>query len=118
MFKVPEKYRIISGYIGSDSSYGNNGAFYIPMGNSHNAFTMASDGEGWEHVSVTMSHGKTPDWVEMNQIKSIFWGDEDCVMQLHPPNSNYINNHRACLHLWRPIGQDIPQPPWALVGVK
>jgi hypothetical protein len=51
-------------------------------------------------------------------IKDTFWDGEDCVMQLHPPRSEYVNNHPYCLHLWRPTdGRVIPQPPSIFVGV-
>lgn len=49
-------------------------------------------------------------------VKSIFWDDEDAVMQLHPPRSEWVNNHRYCLHLWRPVGVEIPLPPSWMVG--
>lgn len=75
-----------------------------------------SDGLGWEHVSVSTT-GRTPNWDEMCFVKAMFWDDEDCVMQLHPPRSVYVNVHRHCLHLWRPNdGSVIPQPPTHLVG--
>jgi hypothetical protein len=54
----------------------------------------------------------------MSFVKSLFWSDEECVMQLHPPASAYVNNHPHCLHLWRPTRQQIPMPPEILVGVK
>ncbi|WFU14475.1 hypothetical protein [Bradyrhizobium sp. CB3481] len=38
-------------------------------------------------------------------------------MQLHPPQSQYVNNSRYCLHLWKPTNQDIPTPPACFVGV-
>jgi hypothetical protein len=49
-------------------------------------------------------------------VKDLFWDDEECVMQLHPPKSDYVNCHPNCLHLWKPVGQDIPRPPSELVG--
>ena len=60
-----------------------------------------SDGEGWEHVSVS-TRGRCPNWDEMVFVKNLFWGPDDVVMQLHPPQSAYVNNHPHCLHLWRP----------------
>ena len=74
-----------------------------------------SDGEGWEHVSVS-TPGRCPNWKEMCFVKALFWAPDDVVMQLHPAESNYVNNHPHCLHLWRPQGQTIPQPPAVLVG--
>lgn len=121
MFKVPEKYRITDHPImSSDSSYGNNGAFKIPLGKAW-AYCIASDGDGWEHVSchiVETFMQRTPTWSEMCKIKDLFWEAEDCVIQYHPPKSEYVNNHQHTLHLWRPIGQEIPLPDSILVGLK
>jgi hypothetical protein len=38
-------------------------------------------------------------------------------MQLHPPRSEWVSNAEFCLHLWRPVGVDIPRPPALMVGV-
>ena len=115
MFHVPEKYRVKNGRMASDESYGNNGAFSVPM--SGRLLVIASDGEGWEHVSVSLK-SRCPTWREMCFVKAIFWDNEDTVMQLHPPKSEYVNNHPFCLHLWRPINQSIPIPDSILVGIK
>jgi hypothetical protein len=86
------------------------------------AVVISSIGMDWEHISVHMedSRGKesTPTWEEMAFIKFLFWDEEEPVMQLHPPRSTYINNHRNVLHMWKPIGQEIPLPPSILVGIK
>jgi hypothetical protein len=76
-----------------------------------------SDGEGWEHVSVS-TRGRCPNWDEMRFIKDLYWSADDVVMQLHPGRAEYVNNHPYCLHLWRPQGQTIPTPPPLLVGVR
>lgn len=113
MFKVPEKFRIRSGAMGSDESYGNNGAFAID-----DKHIIASDGEGWEHVSVSLSN-RTPNWDEMVFIKNMFWDENDLVIQFHPPKSEYINNHPFCLHLWRKAGSNFfcEVPHKLLVGI-
>lgn len=123
MFKVPNKDRITYGVMGSGDHYGNNGAFSIWLSNRTLAMVVASDGEGWEHVSVRMvdkstGNDRTPTWAEMCKIKDIFWGEEDCVIQYHPPKSEYVNNHPHVLHLWRPTAQAIPMPDSILVGIK
>jgi hypothetical protein len=110
MFKVPERYRI-SGV--SDALYENNGAFRIPLSNRTFAYIVASDGMGWEHVSVHMLTDKkerTPTWSEMCKIKDMFWSKEDCVVQYHPPETEYVNDHMHTLHLWRPINEKLPMP--------
>lgn len=69
---------------------------------------------GWEHVSV--SHKlRPPTWGEMDAVKRQFWTDEECVMQLHVPRTEHINQHANCLHLWRPVDGVIPRPPFILV---
>jgi len=122
-FKVPEQYRIKHGQYGSTSQAGNNGAFLIPLkqGTAHhneaNFQVVASDGEGWEHVSVGLPK-RTPTWEEMCYIKDFFWDKEDCVVQYHPPEANYVNNAKFTLHLWRPVEAKFPAPEDVLVGVK
>lgn len=100
----------------STAELGNNGMFFIPFGREV-LRCMISDGEGWEHVSVSLRH-RTPTWDEMCFVKSQFWDDEECVMQLHPRKSEYVNWHPYCLHLWRPLSSAIPEPPSIFVGPK
>ncbi len=114
--KVPNQFRIRTGSMGSEDSYGNNGLFEIPY-QSFKLRVIASDGEGWEHVSVSLPN-RVPNWYEMCFIKDLFWNEEECVVQFHPPKSEYINNHPNCLHLWKPVGKEFDAPPSILVGVK
>ena len=116
MLHVPEQYRVRNGNLASDESYGNNGYFLVPCVMRYMA-VIASDGEGWEHVSVSLKN-RCPKWEEMCFIKNMFWDDEDIVLQFHPPKSEYVNNHPYCLHLWRPLEKQIPLPPSILVGIK
>jgi hypothetical protein len=115
-FHVPEKFRIIFGPLKSGTNDGNNGAFTWRTLKGQ-IRCIASDQEGWEHVSVSLEN-RCPTWAEMCLIKNLFWDEEDCVVQFHPPKSMYVNNHKYCLHLFRPIGQHIPRPPSWMVGVK
>ena len=115
-FCVPEKHRVTGGKFATNRGYGNNGLFVIHK-ERITYRCIASDGGGWEHVSVSMPSNRTPTWKEMCWIKSKFWEEEDCVVQYHPPKSEYINYHSHCLHLWRPTGGVIiPRPHPALVG--
>ncbi len=117
MFHVPEKYRFTkeqgAGEWSSDPSYGNNGVFFVPI-HKKPFKIIASDGEGWEHVSVSLK-GRTPYWHEMCAIKDVFWDSEDCVIQYHPPKAEYVNSCGECLHLWRSIEVEILRPPVNLV---
>ncbi len=89
------------------------GAFYVPGPCGRNLQIIVSEGTAeiaWEHVSVSLPT-RNPNWDEMCFVKRLFWEDEECVMQLHPPASVYVNDHPFCLHLWRPRRQLIPLPP-------
>jgi len=118
-FHVPEKFRLKTGDYKTRKNDGNNGAFFVySLKNPKMVFKIiASDGMGWEHVSVSLP-SRTPIWDEMCFIKNIFWDDEDAVIQFHPPKNDYINNHPFCLHLWRPTETKIKLPDSILVGVK
>ena len=121
MFKVPEKYRLKTGILGSDESFGNQGVFVIPEGRLKQIRIIASDGEGWEHCSISINErGKTfiPTWDEMCKVKNLFWDDEDCVIQFHPPKSEYVNCHPDVLHLWRESGINYKTPNKILIGHK
>lgn len=109
-------YRVASGDYASTPSYGFNGAFRIPI-NGLQVQVIASDGAGWQHVSVSIgSSFSAPSWGTMCAVKNLFWEPEDWVIQFHPAASAYVNCHPGCLHLWKPIGQAFPVPPPELVG--
>ena len=133
--KVPERYRITDHpLLASNATYGNNGFFVIPHPKVALYYfqCQVSDGMNWEHVSVSLikhtgNVGKKKKyqmvercctWEEMCFIKSLFWHEENTVMQLHPPKSQWVNNHPYCLHLWRPTDIEIPLPLQIMVGSK
>lgn len=99
----------------SDDIGKGNGCFKVYV-NNRSFFVVASDGGGWDHVSVTPCNRKRqtcPTWEEMCAIKDMFFYPEEAAVQYHPPRSQYVNNHPFCLHLWRPNrdGEKIPLPP-------
>jgi hypothetical protein len=130
-FHTPEDCRVITPQFGSRAACGANGAFRFPsVVSGRELWCIASDGAQWkaagltgppwEHVSVHVFNGRrtyTPTWIEMCQVKDLFWDAEDLVIQFHPRASEYVNNHPNVLHLWRPIGVEIPTPPPATVGL-
>lgn len=107
------KYRVVTGPMGSDASYGNNGMFKIPF-KGHMLTVIVSDGAGWDHVSVSLK-GRCPTWAEMCFVKELFFKAEETVVQFHPRKSEYINNHPYTLHLWRPHAYDYSLPMQLLV---
>lgn len=124
---LPEKLelgRVLSGPMASDPAWGGYGAFFVqgPCGEELKIVASGADAddkmsEGWEHVSIS-TRRRPPNWQEMCFVKDLFWSEEECVIQFHPPRSEYVNNHPHCLHLWRPTDNHIRLPPSILVGYK
>ena len=114
-FHSPQEYMVKHPVLGI--GHQNNGWFVFAR-DGITFYAMASDGDGWEHVSVTINKKRCPTWNEMCVVKDLFWDKGDSVFQFHPPESKYVNYHPHCLHLWRPIGFEIPTPESYLVGPK
>ena len=131
----PNQYRIKEmGMWSSTYKDGMNGVFQIPLvvdGIPHpvTANCVVSDGtclegtgiETWEHVSVHIDdwgNQRTPSWGEMCLVKDVFWDPEECVVQFHPPKSDYVNNHPHVLHLWKLKNGKFPRPDFRMVGIK
>ena len=124
---VPEKLergRFTTGPTASDASYGFYGAFEIqgPCGAALRIIASGADADdvisdGWEHVSVSTRH-RPPNWQEMCFVKDLCWEPEECVVQFHPPRSEYVDNHPNCLQLWKSTKYPQPLPPSILVGRK
>ena len=72
---------------------------------------------GWEHLSVSMPN-KTPSWDQMCMMKDIFWNEDEACIQYHPRKEDYVNNHKHCLHIWKPTEVPLPLPPSILVGFR
>lgn len=101
------------------------GAFRLPGPLGMTLVVVASDGrdwqeaglEGppWEHVSVSLRR-RCPTWQEMEYVRDLFWLPEELVLQFSVPRAKHINAHPHCLHLWRPLGMEIPLPPPSTVA--
>lgn len=72
---------------------------------------------GWEHLSVSMPN-KTPSWDQMCMMKNIFWNEDEACAEYHPKKEDYVNNHKHCLHIWKPTNEVLPLPPSILVGFR
>lgn len=123
--KFPETFRWHNAPAWYDSKNGDPfGIFIVPShhANGRELKIVATDGTetGWEHVSVSLSNhpNKTPSWDEMCLVKSMFWEDEETIVQFHPPKSEHVNFHPGCLHLWKCVACPFPLPPSILVGPK
>lgn len=114
------RWRARGGELGSDNSYGNNGAFHIPCPETGSTlFVVASDGMGWDHVSVSVvDEERCPAWEEMCYVKQLFWHEDETVIQYHPAESDYVRCHPWALHMWRPQHAELPKPLPVMVGVS
>jgi len=95
-----------------------NGVFrvrYVKLGVNVLLAVIASDGDGWDHVSVS-HRARCPKWDEMEYVKRLFFKDDEAAMQLHVPPIDHINCCKNCLHLWRPQNHEIPRPPEIMVA--
>ncbi len=117
--KFPDQYRA-QHPMGYDHKPGDPfGWFMIPFykknrGEATMIAVQADAQTEWEHISASI-RGRTPTWEEMCYLKNLFWDEEDCVVQYHPPKSEYVNLAKNCLHLWRYRGE-MPRPPKEYVG--
>lgn len=80
-----------------------------------NSTVVFSWGGGWDHVSVSYPD-RCLTWEEMCKVKDIFFRDDECVIQIHPPKGEYVNVHPYCLHLWKIQNAEILMPPKWMVG--
>ena len=93
-----------------------NGVFTMPSPvDKATLVIIAASGDGWDHVSVSRKN-RCPNWQEMEYVKRRFFGDDETAMQLHVPAVEHINYHPHCLHLWRPLDREIPQPPAYMIA--
>lgn len=121
MLKIPEKYRWCPFPDLSSRPGDPFGAFLVPGRDACGRIlriiaSSGSPGLPWEHVSVSVEgHSRCPSWEEMCVVKDLFWDEDVCVVQYHPPRKDYVNCHPYTLHLWRPVEERLPQPPKACV---
>lgn len=110
-----EAARVTVGPMASEPEYGFNGVFVVKRDHRTKFVCLVGTGGGWDHVSVRVQARGVPDrlptWEEMCYVKSMFFDDEEAVVQFHPPKSRYVNIHPYVLHLWRPQGDEMPLPP-------
>jgi len=112
-----QKFRLPDPGTGEVYSLDINGQYIIPSKlNRFELMTViASDGGGWDHVSVSLRK-RTPTWEEMEYVRELFFRDDEVVMQLSVPARDHVNLHKFCLHMWRPQHVVIPRPPGFMVG--
>lgn len=108
----PNEYRSKNTPFPNTPELGMLGVFNIPYKNE--IFTVVANDDRldkkWEHVSVSLMH-RCPTWDEMCYFKSLFFEEEETVIQFHPKKSQYKNMHPYCLHMWRDTTKEYELPP-------
>jgi hypothetical protein len=113
--KFPEEYRAKHPLNLEHNAGDNFGWFMIPSPIKSQFIAVQADGQtDWEHVSASLKN-RCPTWEEMCFVKSLFWEDDEAVIQFHPPKKDYVNLAKTCLHLWKYKGA-FPSPPKWMVG--
>lgn len=89
------------------------GKFIIPFENGTFEVT-ASNYMGWDHISIVVitknGMARIAASEEIERLKKMFFGDE-VTIEVHPKKKDYINIDEVMLHVWRPLGKDLPLPP-------
>lgn len=114
---APEKYRVTVGPMASDKSFGNNGIFLVPNDQA-GLIVIASDGGGWEHVSVSRAMSRDlPSWYELVMVKNLFWDEEETVVQFIPKKSEHRSIGEV-LHMWKKCGHEYELPHGIMIAPK
>ena len=108
-----EQYRRVHPALGASPSGSNYGFFVVRKYRATYA-SLPCDGEGWDHVSVSLED-RCPTWGEIQFVKELFFDDSETVVQFHPRKSHYVNKMPHCLHLWKRHGSDYDLPPEILI---
>ena len=97
---------------------GGNGVFrFMSLIDAKPMSVIASDGDGWDHVSVSRAD-RCPHYEEMEQIAALFFAEDEAAVQFHVPKSEHVNIHPHTLHWWRPTRDRLPRPPGYMIGPK
>lgn len=126
-FRKLEKYRVTNHPIYGTKKRDTHGLFVVPFEGEHLQCLssgvpdsgMTAEVQRWEHVSVSV-HGvdRCPTWGEMCHVKALFWDANEVVVQYHPAEKDYVNNHNFVLHLWKHTDKPFITPPSIAAGFK
>lgn len=119
-----EKYRFRTPMM-ADSPPGCFGGCFCFLHNGKMLNCIATDGKDpdlskpeqvWEHVSChcvdpVFKKEQTPTWEQMSYVASLFWEEDELLVQYRPAKKDYVNVHEHVLHWWKPVFLEIPTPP-------
>lgn|GEM_PF-1457515 len=72
-------------------------------------------GREWLHLSVARRN-RLPSWEDLKLVKKVLAGPERQAIQVIPRDSEYVNQHAFCLHLFVCLGDD-PVPSFTHEGI-
>jgi len=104
-------------YYGRNGDGGNGMFRFMSCVDGQPLGVIASDGGGWDHVSVSRAD-RVPNYEEMEQVAGLFFQADETAVQYHVPKSEHVNCHPYCLHWWRPTEETLPKPPSIMVAPK
>jgi hypothetical protein len=108
----PEGWRVIQ-------SWGDGWAFAGPSGlRVLIDVSLKDDDRHWLHVSVSRK-GWVPSWEDLKLVKNTFIGAERDAIMVLPRQSEYVNLHATCHHLWYCVtAKPLPDFAGYIEGVK
>jgi len=72
------------------------------------------DGRDWLHVSTARTD-RLPTYAEMAKVRKEFVPDHLVALQVFPPESEYVNIHPNCLHLYACLTERVT-PDFRIMG--
>jgi hypothetical protein len=98
---LPPSWRVVA--------WGWDGAKYLRVMGGLSVITSGKterDGKRWWHVSCAYPD-RLPRWSDLREVKDLFIGKEKKAVQVLPAESEYVNIHPYCLHLWHCLDEDV-----------
>lgn len=92
-----------------------NGCFELMHEGGAQLWIIASNGGGWDHLSVSLKD-RCPTWLEMEAVRKLFTAPGEVWLQFGVPSRDHINLHEYCLHWWRHQHREVRLPPGWMVG--
>jgi hypothetical protein len=66
---------------------------------------IEADGKPWLHVSFSRPD-RLPSYDDLKLVKAEVVGADRKAIQVFPAESQFVNRHAYCLHLWSPLSHD------------
>ena len=74
-----------------------------------------SRGHSWAHVSMSRA-ASLPTWADLRKVRDEFLPRDRAVVQVFPPEGEYVNMHPFVLHLWSDLSDHGYLPDFRFQG--